>query len=81
MEAKIQETKRSLSNMNDFIKENENALTSMISAKRQMIGLQEQMSSVQTRLSKIEGDRTIDWNKTATVISIFVAIAACIIAN
>jgi hypothetical protein len=51
LESKLQETKKSLSSMNAFIKDNESALTSLFSVQGKMSGLESQMSSVLNRVT------------------------------
>ena len=74
LETKIEDTSKSLNTLKDFIGENRESLTTLVSVGGQMIALNSLVSSAVKRIDKLETDMLTSWNKGSTILAIAIAL-------
>jgi hypothetical protein len=62
--------------MEQFTKNNAGFVKSALTAEAQLEAMHSALSSVMKRLDKLEDTQKVQWNKTATVVSLTIAIAS-----
>ena len=79
VKSQVQETRNSLSALKEFLDNNATFLTNLISTEGRMVGAESLLASVSHRVEKLEQERTTNWNKNITIISVIIAfISTCV---
>lgn len=77
---KLEKTQKTLENVASFLNSNSSFLSDLISANGRLNGIQGEMNSITRRLDNLEKTKERNWHNITTIISIFIAIAAVIVA-
>ncbi|MHB8088027.1 MAG: hypothetical protein ACYDH2_07215 [Anaerolineaceae bacterium] len=77
---KLEETKKTLDSVDKFLKDNSSFLINLLSAEGKLQAIQGEINSIMGRLDNLEKGKERNWQRITTVISLLIAIGACIIA-
>jgi hypothetical protein len=76
----LERTKKVLENVDCFLNEKSTFLIDLISAEGRLQAIQGEINSIMPRINNLEQAKEKKWQKTVTIISLFVAIGAVVVA-
>lgn len=76
----LHQSQEALNSIEEFMRNNATFLKDLISAEGKLDSFKGEISSLSRRVEKVESEKTLSWNKAATIISIIVAILSVSIA-